>query len=226
MSINDRWHPARSSRTASSPARPSMAAGSAGRSAGATAGPPAQEVVHEETRRGDVRREGQDASWRKGRTSTRPPGRSRFRSTPRTGASRRTHDLATAERIEAAFRNHVYSAGTPGKTATGAPASAITRYGSWPGSRRSCKAGSPPTIPLAPEHRPDGHRDGHQVFTAAAEDGMIRQPAQARFDPGAQGGPDRGGPVDGRADPRRRRRAARPAGHHRLPRRRVRAAAG
>ena len=35
----------------------------------------------------------------------------------------RVHDLATAIRIEAAFRNHAYSAeGTPGKTPSGAPA--------------------------------------------------------------------------------------------------------
>ena len=34
-----------------------------------------------------------------------------------------THDLATAERIEASLRNHVYAAdGTPGRTPTGAPA--------------------------------------------------------------------------------------------------------
>ena len=50
-------------------------------------------------------------------------GKVSFRSYAEQWRKARMHDLATAERIEAAFRNHAYSAaGTPGKTVAGGPA--------------------------------------------------------------------------------------------------------
>ena len=84
-----------------------------------------------------------------------------------------THDLATAERIEASLRNHVYAAdGTPGRTPSGAPA-----LGDYPMRALSRQVSLVQTwIAGAPLH-PNSVRllvdMVSPVFAAAVEDGLI-----------------------------------------------------
>jgi integrase len=93
----------------------------------------------------------------------------------------RVHDLATATRIEAAFRNHVYAdPATPGRTPTGAPA-----IGDYPlrtlAKRASLVQGWISGISLGPNTARKVIADVSQVFTAALDDGIIaRNPLSAR----------------------------------------------
>ena len=93
----------------------------------------------------------------------------------------RTHDLATAERIRSQFANHVYSAeGTPGRTVRKAPALGDHKMRAL-AKRPSVIQGWISGIPLHPNSAVQLIRDVSQVFTAAADDGIIpRNPLSAR----------------------------------------------
>ncbi len=93
----------------------------------------------------------------------------------------RVHDLATADRIERAFRNHLYAAdGTPGKTPTGAPAIgdyALRRLAKRPSLIEAWIGG----LRVGPNTARKIISDASQVFTAALDDGIIiRNPLAAR----------------------------------------------
>ena len=85
----------------------------------------------------------------------------------------RTHDLATAERIETALRRHVYSAdGTPGRTATGGPSIGdyqLRELGRRPSILQQWIAG----LVLGENSKRKIVSDVGQVFIAAVEDGLI-----------------------------------------------------
>ena len=93
----------------------------------------------------------------------------------------RVHDLATATRIEAAFRNHAYSAeGTPGRTPGGAPAIGDQALRTL-AKRTSLVQAWISGIKLAPNSARKVIADVSQVFTAALDDGIItRNPLSAR----------------------------------------------
>lgn len=93
----------------------------------------------------------------------------------------RVHDLATATRIEAAFRNHAYSAaGTPGRTPGGAPAIGDQALRTL-AKRTSLMQAWISGLKLAPNTARKVIADVSQVFTAALDDGIItRNPLAAR----------------------------------------------
>lgn len=93
----------------------------------------------------------------------------------------RVHDLATATRIEAAFRNHVYAAdGTPSTTPSGAPAigdQALRALAKRTSLIQAWISGLRP----GPNTARKIIADVSQVFTAALDDGIItRNPLAAR----------------------------------------------
>jgi integrase len=93
----------------------------------------------------------------------------------------RVHDLATAIRIEIAFRNHAYAAdGTPGRTPTGAPA--IGDYALRTLAKRTSVVQRWISgLRLGPNSARKVIADVSQVFVAALDDGMIiRNPLSAR----------------------------------------------
>lgn len=93
----------------------------------------------------------------------------------------RVHDLATAIRIEAAFRNHAYAAdGTPGITPTGAPAIGDQAMRTL-AKRTSLIQAWISGLKLAANTARKVIADVSQVFTAALDDGIItRNPLSAR----------------------------------------------
>lgn len=93
----------------------------------------------------------------------------------------RVHDLATATRIEAAFRNHAYSAAaTPGRTPTGAPAIG-DRALSMLAKRTSLVQAWIGGMKLGPNTARKVISDVSQVFTFAVDDGIIaRNPLAPR----------------------------------------------
>jgi integrase len=93
----------------------------------------------------------------------------------------RVHDLATATRIEAAFRNHAYSAeGTPGTTPSGSSAIGDQALRTL-AKRTSLMQGWISGLKLAPNTARKVIADVSQVFTAALDDGIItRNPLAAR----------------------------------------------
>jgi integrase len=94
--------------------------------------------------------------------------------------ARQTHDTASAERVAGILRRHVYSAaGTPGRTATGAPS-----LGDYPLRSLARQPSVIQTwvaaIPLHPNSVRMVAATLSPVFTAAAEDGLItRNPLKA-----------------------------------------------
>ena len=93
----------------------------------------------------------------------------------------RVHDLATATRIESAFRNHVYAApGIPGRTPTGAPAigdHALRTLAKRTSVMQAWISGLKP----GPNTSRKIIADVSQVFTAALDEGIIiRNPLSAR----------------------------------------------
>jgi hypothetical protein len=93
----------------------------------------------------------------------------------------RVHDLATADRIERAFRNHVYDAdGTPGRTPTEALAIggyALRTLAKRPSLVQAWIGG----MKVGPNTARKIIADVSQVFTAALDDGLIpRNPLAAR----------------------------------------------
>jgi len=93
----------------------------------------------------------------------------------------RVHDLATAIRIEAAFRNHVYAAGgTPNTTPGGAPAIGDQALRTL-AKRTSLMQAWISGLKLGPNTARKVIADVSQVFTAALDDGIItRNPLSAR----------------------------------------------
>jgi integrase len=93
----------------------------------------------------------------------------------------RVHDLATATRIESAFRNHAYAdPETPGKAPTGAPA-----IGDYPlrtlAKRTSVMQAWISGIKVGPNTARKIIADVSQVFTAALDEGIVaRNPLSAR----------------------------------------------
>jgi integrase len=93
----------------------------------------------------------------------------------------RTHDLATAERVESLLRVHVYSAeGTPGRSTTGAPA-----IGDYPlrvlAQRPSLLQAWIAGLRLHPNTARKVAGDVSQVFNAAVDDGILpRNPLRAK----------------------------------------------
>lgn len=96
-------------------------------------------------------------------------------------AQDRVHDLATATRIEIAFRNHAYAAdGTPGRTPLGAPAIGDQELRTL-ARRTSLMQGWISGLRLGPNSARKVIADVSQVFAAALDDGIItRNPLKAR----------------------------------------------
>ena len=129
----------------------------------------------------DARDTAVKASLRAGNYVDPDAGRITFREYAEEWRKNRVHDLATATRIEIAFRNHAYAADeTPGRTPLGTLAIGDQELRTL-ARRTSLMQGWISGLRLAPNSARKVIADVSQVFTAALDDGIItRNPLKAR----------------------------------------------